>query len=148
MRYLFLILVIFLTVGCSNQAERSFRYEMDNEDVILILQSVKLPRVDSSYVHFIKEEYLNDSSLLIHIEQHGFDSEKSKAESELSFMGMKVFVYSEALDYWVPDSYFQKFLIRYRNDKIFIDSLGVFSTIIFPKSYVQESFESIPEKDF
>ncbi|MEP1096363.1 MAG: hypothetical protein ABJG78_14700 [Cyclobacteriaceae bacterium] len=83
-------------------------------------------KTQNQKIHIASHEYLNDSSLIVTVNQHGLKpKDLTTVKTEFLFNEVKVYTYSEPLDYWVPDSFFKQFLIRSREGNVTFDELKI-----------------------
>jgi hypothetical protein len=147
MRFFLIVFALGFVSGCSNRQAELSRYSLSNEDVHLLLNSIDIPIVDNYSVHVIIKEFLNDSSFIIHVQQHGFGSKGNEFENEFYYRGMKVFIYPKMLNYWVPDSFHKRFLIRYRKGIMLLDSLPDYTINLWHEYSEQDPIDPILEKE-
>ena len=145
-----LVVIFYLITSSCCKKENEGILLPTKEVYIEILKKTNVYENNELNIHIVNEEYLNDSSLIVSLNQHSLaPKDITKVETKFLFKEMKVYTYTEPLDYWVPDSFFKQFLIRSRGGKVTFDELKQLFTIstdssnqLFDSTYV------IKPKDF
>ncbi|MGM0582084.1 MAG: hypothetical protein ACQETL_15480 [Bacteroidota bacterium] len=107
--FIFLIPFIF---SCQNENLKKSYRKLSNKDFAEILDGIEIPKRDYYRIFISVEEYLNDSTLIISIYQHGVKNDEIEQLKPFNYKGMETFISYVGYTSWVPDSYYKKLMVQ------------------------------------
>lgn len=142
-----IVTIFFLIFGCNHEDRKRSGFFIKESDLIYLFDEIEIPRNEIYNIYVVVEEYLNDSSLIINVYQHSVDLKENEPASKFVYQQMDVFLHSELLKNWVPDSYYRRFLFRYRKESLLIEPLEVLPLHRLPEGYEYDSLHGALDKE-
>lgn len=136
-KYLTFLLLIFAFSSCDIKKENkkhTKHTKLTTNDLIEILDAINIPKGENNYIFISVDEYLNDSTFIISVNQHHVKLPEMNQLSPFSYKGVETFFNPKRYKSWVPDSYIKQIMIR-----VFECSFQFYEYDILGGSYLDNS---------
>lgn len=105
------LLLICIFLSCDTRTADSYQRELSVADLKVILDGINIPKREDYRIFISVEEYLNDSTFILNIYQHGVNVPEIHELKPFGYKGMEVFFSDKHYGSWVPDNYYRQIMV-------------------------------------